>query len=240
MQRIDRTLVDMGVGSRKEVQRLISSGAVSVDGQCIREAQHKVAGEGSVFTVAGQQMVYRRHDWVMLNKPAGYLSTTTGAFSVLELLQNADRRPGLFPVGRLDKDSEGLLLISNDGQLAHRLLAPKRQVVKRYYVIYQDSLAADAAAAFQRGIVLENGEVCLPASLTVVENEVPKQAMVTICEGKFHQVKRMIAAVGGKVVYLRRIAFGPLSLDISLAPGAYRRLTAIEIAALKEAAGEIP
>jgi 16S rRNA pseudouridine516 synthase len=181
----------------------------------------------------------------MLNKPTGLLSASRGEEVVTQLISEDHKVRGIFPVGRLDKDTEGLLLISNDGQLAHRLLAPKSHVPKRYLVQYEGVLSAGALISFQEGITLDDGEECLPAELYILpdshlEAETEKLtiggwAEVVLYEGKYHQVKRMMQAVGCRVMYLKRIAFGPLLLDTDLKPGDYRELNEEEVAALHSA-----
>ena len=191
--------------------------------------------ETAEITVNGEALPWRQYTWVMLNKPAGYLSATEdgrGA-TVLDLLPQELQRQHLFPVGRLDKDTEGLMLLTDDGELAHRLLSPKYHVDKRYYARVDGPLGPADAAAFAAGLTLEDGLVCLPAGLEPLG---PGECIVTLREGKFHQVKRMLAARGAPVLYLKRLSMGPLALDGTLAPGAFRELTAEETAALRAAA----
>ena len=235
--RLDRALVHLGVGSRRQVQQLIHAGAVQVEGSTITEPQRRIVAEGTVLSVAGRELIYHEYCYIMLHKPAGWLSSTTGARSVLALLPQEERRPGLFPVGRLDADSEGLLLLSNDGQLAHDLLAPRHMVPKRYFIRCRGILDDAAVAAFAAGILLEDGERCLPARLILMSREDGTTcAEVVVCQGMFHQVKRMIAQVGAEVIYLRREAIGPLTLDPALALGGWRHLRKEEVAALYRAA----
>ena len=236
-QRLDKILVHLGVGSRSQVQKLVRQGKVMVDNVVISDPSQWISPEGSTLLVDGYTMVYSTFAYYMLNKPPGLVSASRGEDVVLDLIHSADKRPGLFPVGRLDKDTEGLLIITNDGQLAHRLLAPKRHVPKRYVLRYEGTLSDDAVAIFARGMELEDGDICLPAELNLHMGVAEETwATVILHEGKFHQVKRMIAMVGGQVEYLQRCAFGPLDLDTSLAPGVYRPLTKEEIAALRKAA----
>ncbi|MCL2497738.1 MAG: rRNA pseudouridine synthase, partial [Symbiobacteriaceae bacterium] len=232
--RLDKALVQLGVGSRREVQHLISQGEVSWQGSVKYDPQEQIVPQGTLFVVAGRALTYTRYVYYMLHKKAGYLSATQGVNTVLELLRDEDRRPGIFPVGRLDKDSEGLLLISNQGELAHRLLAPKRQIKKSYLVRYLGELDPTAPETFAAGIVLPEGERCLPAELIITASG---EAQVIICEGKYHQVKRMLLAVGGQVTYLRRLTFGTLQLDPALTPGTYRPLTLKEVEALYTSVG---
>ena len=180
--------------------------------------------------VNGELLTYRQYTWVMLNKPAGYLSATEDGRgkTVLDLLPEELQRQNLFPVGRLDKDTEGLLLLTNDGELSHRLLSPKSHVDKVYYARLDKAFGAEDQAAFAAGIVLEDGLICMPAGLTLLGDGT--EILVTLHEGKFHQIKRMVASRGGAVCYLKRIAMGPLELDPALRKGEYRALTEEEVA----------
>ena len=235
-QRLDKIIASTGRWSRREVKDLIRQGRVTVDGVPARSAEEKADPEQAVIAVNGELLNWRRYTWVMLNKPAGYLSATEdgrGA-TVLDLLPQDLQRQGLFPVGRLDKDTEGLLLLTNDGELAHRLLSPKYHVEKRYFARVDGELSAADTEAFARGMTLGDGLECLPAGLEVLPDRV---CIVTLREGKFHQVKRMLAARGAPVLYLKRLSMGPLTLDDSLAAGAYRLLRAEEISALYRVCG---
>lgn len=230
-QRLDKIIASTGRWSRREVKDLVRQGRVTVDDVPARSAEEKADPEQAVIAVNGEKLNWRRYTWVMLNKPAGYLSATEdgrGA-TVLDLLPQDLQRQGLFPVGRLDKDTEGLLLLTNDGELAHRLLSPKYHVEKRYFARVDGELSAADTEAFARGMTLGGGLECLPAGLEVLPDRV---CIVTLREGKFHQVKRMLAARGAPVLYLKRLSMGPLTLDDSLAAGAYRLLRAEEISAL--------
>lgn len=240
-QRLDKVLVHLGIGSRSEVQKLLKQGKVLLNGTEVRDPSLQIEAEGAELVVDGMPFVYREFVYYMLNKPAGLISASRGDEIVIDMLDTADRRPGLFPVGRLDKDSEGLLLISNDGALAHFLLSPKRHVPKRYYVEVEGQLGDREVEAFQRGLLLDEDELCLPAELILPPDEAFRgQCQVVLREGKYHQVKRMMERVGCSVTYLKRIAFGPLQLDPLLEPGCYRHLTEKEIAALREATTSQP
>lgn len=247
--RLDRYLVEMNKGSRSEVKKMIKSGRVSVDGEICREAERKIQPSASEVSLDGKQVGYAAFEYFMLNKPAGVVSATEDGRhkTVVSLIEDAKRRD-LFPVGRLDIDTEGLLLITNDGKLAHRLLSPKKHVDKTYFARVEGRLPEDAAEQFAGGITLEDGTRTLPARLviqkaaeTAEENGKTESGLseieLTIHEGKFHQVKRMFEAVGCRVVYLKRLSMGSLRLDGSLAPGACRRLTAEEISKLQEEGG---
>lgn len=236
MERLDKLLAGTGKWSRREVKALVRQGLVRVDGRLAASAEDKLDPAAAIITVAGETISLRRFTYVMLHKPAGVLTATEDRKqpTVLDLLPPELRRIGLAPVGRLDKDTEGLLLLTNDGELAHRLLSPKYHVEKRYFARVDGELSAADAEAFARGMTLGDGLECLPAGLEVLPDRV---CIVTLREGKFHQVKRMLAARGAPVLYLKRLSMGPLTLDDSLAAGAYRLLRAEEISALYRACG---
>lgn len=231
MERLDKLLAGTGKWSRREVKALVRQGLVRVDGRLAASAEDKLDPAAAIITVAGETVALHRFTYVLLHKPAGVLTATEDRKqpTVLDLLPPELRRIGLAPVGRLDKDTEGLLLLTNDGELAHRLLSPKYHVEKRYFARVDGELSAADAEAFARGMTLGDGLECLPAGLEVLPDRV---CIVTLREGKFHQVKRMLAARGAPVLYLKRLSMGPLTLDDSLAAGAYRLLRAEEISAL--------
>lgn len=236
MERLDKLLAGTGKWSRREVKALVRQGLVRVDGRLAASAEDKLDPAVAVVTVAGETIALHRFTYVLLHKPAGVLTATEDRKqpTVLDLLPPELRRIGLAPVGRLDKDTEGLLLLTNDGELAHRLLSPKYHVDKRYLARVDGELSAADTEAFARGMTLGDGLECLPAGLEVLPDRV---CIVTLREGKFHQVKRMLAARGAPVLYLKRLSMGPLTLDDSLAAGAYRLLRAEEILALYRACG---
>lgn len=236
MERLDKVLAATGRWSRREVKLLVKQGQVRVNGAAASSAEEKVDPETAVITVGGQTVVLQKHTYIMLHKPAGVLSATEDSRqkTVLELLPPELRRRGLSPVGRLDKDTEGLLLLTDDGELAHRLLSPKYHVDKRYYAEVDGLLGPADADAFAKGMTLDDGLVCLPAGLELCGSGA---CIVTLQEGKFHQVKRMLAFRGAPVRYLKRLAMGPLALDPSLETGAFRELTAAEVSALRKTAG---
>ena len=235
MERLDKLLAGTGKWSRREVKALVRQGLVRVDGRLAASAEDKLDPAAAIITVAGETISLCRFTYVMLHKPASVLTATEDRKqpTVLDLLPPELRRIGLAPVGRLDKDTEGLMLLTDDGELAHRLLSPKYHVDKRYYARVDGPLGPADAAAFAAGLTLEDGLVCLPAGLEPLG---PGECIVTLREGKFHQVKRMLAARGAPVLYLKRLSMGPLALDGTLAPGAFRELTAEETAALRAAA----
>lgn len=231
MIRLDKLLAHSGYGSRKEVKELIRKGFVSVNEVVIKNDDYKVDETNDEVIVDGVIIDYLKYIYIMMNKPDGVISATYDPKEqiVLDLIIDVPTR-GLFPVGRLDKDSEGLLLITNDGKLAHDLLSPKKHVKKVYYIEYEGTLDSDVELKFKNGITLDDGYKCLSAEIELLENN---RAYVKISEGKFHQVKRMINAVNGEVTYLKRIKFGSLELDESLQKGEYRFLSEEELNSLR-------
>ncbi|MBE6996031.1 MAG: rRNA pseudouridine synthase [Ruminococcaceae bacterium] len=234
-QRLDKIIASTGKWSRKEVKNLIRQGMVLVDGLPARSAEDKVDPEQAVIVVNGEELTYRKVTWVMLNKPAGYLSATEDGrgLTVLDLLTPELRKQGLFPVGRLDKDTEGLLLLTNEGGLAHDLLSPRHHVDKVYYTRVSGRLTEEDCRAFQAGMTLDDGLVCQSAGLDILTAGEESEAYVTLREGKFHQVKRMLAQRGKPVLYLERVRMGNLTLDSSLSRGSFRFLTEEELALLR-------
>lgn len=235
MERLDKLLSGTGHWSRKEAAGLIKAGRVKVDGVLARSREDKVP-EGARVQVDGEEVDVGGLYYLMLNKPAGLVSVTDDPRqpTVLSLLPDHLKRVGLFPAGRLDKDTVGLLLLTNDGPLAHALLSPRRHVDKVYYVEVEGTLNEADVAAFQEGLTLADGLECLPAELEPLG---PDRALVTLREGKYHQIKRMLAARGKPVKFLERRSFGPLTLDPRLERGQWRPLTEGEKAALRQARG---
>lgn len=231
MERLDKIISATGKKSRREVREMVRQGRVLVDGKPAPAADMKVDPQTAVILLDGEPPGYEKFTYVMLHKPAGVLTATEDRRqeTVLDLLPPELRRRALSPVGRLDKDTEGLLLLTNDGQLAHRLLSPKSHVDKVYYARVDGALEPGDIAAFAAGMTLGDGLECLPAGLEILS---PTEALVTLREGKFHQVKRMLAARGKPVLYLKRLSMGRLRLDPALAPGAWRMLTEEERSAL--------
>ena len=231
MERLDKIISATGKKSRREVREMVRQGRVLVDGKPAPAADMKVDPQTAVILLDGEPLGYEKFTYVMLHKPAGVLTATEDRRqeTVLDLLPPELRRRALSPVGRLDKDTEGLLLLTNDGQLAHRLLSPKSHVDKVYYARVDGALEPGDIAAFAAGMTLGDGLECLPAGLEILS---PTEALVTLREGKFHQVKRMLAARGKPVLYLQRLSMGRLRLDPALAPGAWRMLTEEERSAL--------
>ncbi|GMB09849.1 ribosomal small subunit pseudouridine synthase A [Thermolongibacillus altinsuensis] len=235
MLRIDKLLANMGYGTRKEVKKLLKSGVVKIDDVVVKDAKTQVDPNTQVVTVWGEVVQYKPFIYLMMNKPQGVISATEDLTqeTVVDLLEEEDRIFNPFPVGRLDKDTEGLLLLTNDGQLAHQLLSPKKHVPKTYFAVVDGEVTEEDVQLFRQGVVLDDGYQTKPAELTILKSGIRSDVELTITEGKFHQVKRMFAAVGKRVVYLKRIQMGPLPLDETLEPGEYRELTDEEIALLK-------
>lgn len=233
MMRLDKYLAEMGVGTRTEVKKLIRQGKVSVNGKVEKKPEAKIDPQQSIILCNGVAVAYEKFEYYMLNKPAGVVSATTDSRdkTVLDLIEDK-RRKDLFPVGRLDKDTEGLLLITNDGELAHRLLSPKKHVDKVYYAKIDGIVTEEDQKAFAQGVSIGGGEMAKPSKLEILVSDQISEIRLTIQEGKFHQVKRMFESVGKKVIYLKRLSMGTLILDETLALGEYRPLTEEEIKAL--------
>lgn len=233
--RLDKYLAEMGIGTRSQIKEMAKKGRVHVNGQAEKKTERKIDPDVDHVSVDGRHMTYVKTEYYMLNKPQGVVSATRDNLhqTVLELLED-NLRKDLFPVGRLDIDTEGLLLITNDGDLAHRLLSPKCHVDKVYYAKIEGQLPTNAISRFEEGIVLADGTKTLPAKLEITKgNETAAEVLLTIREGKFHQVKRMFEALSCKVTYLKRISMGSLHLDDTLLPGEYRLLTEEELDQLK-------
>ena len=236
MERLDKIIANRGAASRREVKDLVRQGRVLVNGVPASAPGMKVAAETAVITVDGVTLSAERYLYLLLHKPAGVLTATEDKRqpTVLDLIPETYRRRDLAPVGRLDKDTEGLLLLTDDGELTHRLLSPKYHVDKVYYARVDGVPDAADAAAFAAGLLLGDGLQCLPAKLELLGGDV---CLVTLREGKFHQVKRMLASRGKPVLYLKRLAMGPLTLEDTLPAGQCRPLTEEEISALRCACG---
>ena len=229
--RLDKFLKDTGFGSRKEVKVLIKQKRVSVNDEVISNEGISVDENADIIKVDNTQVIYIKYVYIMMNKPKGVVSATIDNVhsTVIDLI-NEFKYLDLFPVGRLDIDTEGLLLITNDGALSHNLLSPKKHVDKTYYLETNEVLTIDDINKLESGVLIDN-ELTLPAKLEIVEDN---KYLLTIHEGKFHQVKRMILFVGKKVTFLKRIKFGSLVLDKDLPLGSYRLLTNEEIENLKK------
>jgi len=230
--RLDKYLAEMGVGTRQEVKKQIRQGKAAVNGTVVKAADTKIDETSDEVTICGRNISYVSYEYYMLNKPAGVVSATEDRrdTTVIDLIKEKKRKD-LFPVGRLDKDTEGLLLITNDGDLAHRLLAPKKHVDKVYYAKIDGMVTEEDVKRFAEGIDIgaEEEEMTRPAKLDIMKSAEESEIRLTIHEGKFHQVKRMFLAVGKEVTYLKRERMGTLCLDENLKPGEYRLLTEEEI-----------
>ncbi len=228
-------LANMGYGSRKEIRKLCKSGAVKVDGELIKDSSMHVDPDGQEVQILGEVVHYREFVYLMMNKPQGVISATEDAMeeTVVDLLDAEFFAFDVFPVGRLDKDTEGLLLLTNDGKLAHELLSPKKHVPKRYFAQIRGRVSEADGEAFRKGVTLDDGYKTLPADLTILTQGDISEIELVIYEGKYHQVKRMFESVGKKVTYLKRIAMGSLQLDEDLEPGEYRELAEEEIELLR-------
>ena len=232
--RLDKFLAGAGIGTRSEVKNLIKKGRVTLQGEVIRKADLKLVQESSLVCVDGKPVSYTDFEYYLLHKPAGCVSATKDHHdqTVLDLI-DSERKQELFPVGRLDKDTEGLLLITNDGALAHELLSPRKHIEKTYYAQIAGVVTTAEVQRFLEGLDIGEAKLTLPATLEILKSDTVSEVYVTVCEGKFHQIKRMFAAVGQQVLYLRRISMGPLTLEESLQKGCFRPLTEEELERLK-------
>ncbi|HHY23218.1 MAG TPA: rRNA pseudouridine synthase [Clostridiaceae bacterium] len=232
-QRLDRILSNSGYGTRKEVKKLIKQGMVKVDGITVTDNGMHIDPTVASIDINGEILSYREFIYIMMNKPAGVISATfdNKNRTVVDLLSDEYKVFDLFPVGRLDIDTEGLILLTNDGNLTHQLLSPKKCVPKKYYAIVQGDVTEKDVEKFRSGVVLDDGYKTMPAELEIINDE---EVELVIYEGKFHQVKRMFESVGKKVKYLRRVAMGGVKLDKNLKNGNFRDLTEEEIRILKQ------
>lgn len=234
--RLDKLLSETGYGSRKDVKRLIRSKQVRIDEKIVLADNYNVDPQLQDVVVAGKTVSVQSHVYYMLNKPGGVVTAVSDADNrtVIDLIDPVDRMPGLYPVGRLDKDTEGLLLITDNGQLGYQLLLPHKKVMKRYEALVNERVTSTDKEAFAAGIIFHGGERCKPAKLTILsQREAESRVLLDISEGKFHQVKKMFLSVGKKVTYLKRLSMGPLELDTTLRVGSYRPLHPEEMELLK-------
>lgn len=234
--RLDKFISDMGLASRKEASIAAKRGQLLVDGAPVRDTSKHIDPERQTVTFMGRDVFYRKYTYVMLNKPEGYVSATEDSRLpvVTELLPEELRRQELFPVGRLDKDTVGLMILTNNGPLAHTLLSPKRHVEKEYIFECDEPLPIGAEASFENGITLRDGYECKPSKLYCEIGRA--RGRIVLTEGKYHQIKRMIASFDNRVTYLERVCFGGIPLDASLERGEWRYLTDGEIKLLEEKA----
>lgn len=228
--RLDKYLTEMGQGTRSEVKKSVGKGLVQVNGVIIKKPEFKLETETDEVLYQGNPVVYAKYEYYMLNKPAGVISASEDSreTTVVDLITEKLRQD-LFPVGRLDKDTEGLLLITNDGALAHRLLSPKKHVDKTYYAKIDGKVTQEDAKAFAEGVDIGDEKPTIPAKLVILQSGCESEIELTIREGRFHQIKRMFHARGKEVVYLKRLRMGSLVLDEKLKTGEYRELTKKEI-----------
>ncbi|MFL0167790.1 MULTISPECIES: pseudouridine synthase [Clostridium] len=236
MERLDKIISNLGYGSRKDVKSFAKKGIIEVDGLVVKDSAMLVDPEKSVIKINGEEVLYRKYIYLMMNKPDGVISAThdNRDETVIDLLNLEHQVFNPFPIGRLDKDTVGLLLLTNDGELNHRLISPKWHVDKVYYAKIDKSVDEKDIKAFKDGITLDDGYKCLEANLEILSSSNDgSEIRLTIQEGKFHQVKRMFEAVGKKVTYLKREEFGGLLLDPDLEEGEYRELTDEELSLLK-------
>lgn len=233
--RLDKLLSNMGFGTRKDIKKFAKDGLVLVDGKMVKDSSQHVDPEEQEVEFDGEPVRYREFVYLMLNKPQGVISATEDLVerTVIDLLDMEYIPFEVFPVGRLDKDTEGLLILTNDGKMAHELLSPRKHVPKTYYADVEGIVTQEDIEAFAKGVKLDDGYETLPADLVILESGELSRIELTIYEGKFHQVKRMFIAVGKKVKYLKRIKMGNLSLDPALSLGDSRELTEEELSLLK-------
>ncbi|WP_369902220.1 pseudouridine synthase [Bacillus manliponensis] len=233
--RLDKLLANMGYGSRKEVKKLLKDGVVKVDGTPVKDAKFHVNVEEQEVMIHGEIVEYKEFIYLMMHKPPGVISATEDENheTVVDLLEMEDAIFDPFPVGRLDIDTEGFLLLTNDGKLAHQLLSPKKHVPKKYYAKVAGVVTEEDVKEFQKGVILDDGYETKPGELTILHSDEISEIELVITEGKFHQVKRMFGAVGKKVIYLKRTEMGPLVLDEELELGQYRELSDEEVELLK-------
>lgn len=229
--RLDKFLANMGIGSRKDVKTLIKKGKVMINDKQIRDSSYHVKTDLDAVKLNGELISYQEYIYLMLNKPIGYVSATEDEQekTVIDLLSEEEKHFNPFPVGRLDKDTEGLLLLTNDGELAHHLTSPKKEVKKTYYAKINGRVTEDDVIAFRNGVTLKDNYVTKPADLAILVSNEQSEIELTITEGKYHQVKRMFASQGKKVEFLKRVSMGDLSLDETLKKGSYRELTEDEV-----------
>lgn len=234
-QRIDKVLANLGYGTRKDVKSIIKNGEVSIDGIVVCDSGTHVDPKSQCISVNGEKINYKEFVYIMMNKPAGVISATEDAMdkTVIDILTPEYRVFNLSPVGRLDKDTVGLMLLTNDGDLTHRIISPKNHVSKVYYARINGVVTSEDIQRFKEGVTLDDGYKTMPANLKIIESNEVSTIELEIFEGKFHQVKRMFESIGKKVIYLMRLSIGPIRLDPSLPPGSFRELTHDELSLIK-------
>ena len=231
MDRIDKVIASQTDMSRKDVHRLIWTGKVTVDGKTAQKIDQKINPEKAMITVDGEELVYKKYVYIMLNKPKGCVSASTDSTqkTVIDLVPKNLRRAGLAPVGRLDKDTTGLLIITDDGDFSHKVTSPKKKIFKKYIAMLDLNPTEAELDILREGVTIDGGEQCLPCYVNLID-ETDHVIEISICEGKYHQVKRMAAAIGKKVLALSRVSIDALELDKALPEGECRELTKDEIA----------
>ncbi len=236
MERLDKLIASQGKYSRSEVKKLIKSGRITVDGKVPKSSDIKLSPDECEIRVDGEYLNYKKYIYIMLNKPQGVISASNDRDkeTVIDLVPKELFREGLFPAGRLDGDTTGFVLITDDGDFAHRILSPKNHVMKTYHATLRDELTEEDIVRFKEGLTLGDGTECLEAHVRVLESGKKNLAEIKICEGKYHQVKRMFASIGNKVLELRRVKMGGLDLDESLKEGECREITADELKMITE------
>ncbi len=231
MERLDKILASQGTLSRRDVKDLIKKGLVTVNGKVVKDSSQKIDENSDVVTVNGDEVVLKKHIYIMMNKPQGVISASDGKDekTVVDLVPDALFRKGLFPAGRLDKDTTGFVLITDDGDFAHKILSPKNHIFKTYIAGLEHDLTDSDVKMLENGITLGDGTVLKEAKVEIMQTGDTPFVKIMICEGKYHQVKRMFAAAGNKVVSLHRSKMGNLELDSTLKPGECREITAEEL-----------
>lgn len=235
-ERLDKILANSGYGTRKEVKAIVKSGRISMNGKIIKDSSIHADPELDNIIIDGEPIKYKKYIYIMMNKPQGVISATEDDYdrTVIDLLDEKSRSFKPAPVGRLDKDTEGLLILTNDGELNHDIISPKKHVPKKYYAKIDGEVNENHVEEFKKGIVLDDGYKCLPAKLSILKSGLQSEITVVLYEGKFHQVKRMFQAIGCTVVYLKRIQMGGLMLDNNLKAGEYRELAEEELELLQD------
>ncbi len=235
MERLDKIIASQGQYSRSEVKKLVKGGRVTLDGVTVKSSDVKADPHKSVIAIDGKVLGYKKHIYIMLNKPQGVVSATDDRDhkTVIDLVPKELKRDGLFPAGRLDGDTVGFVLITDDGDFAHEILSPKNHILKTYHATLERPITEEDIRAFKKGIELKDGTLCLEAQVRSLDSDTP-MAEIKICEGKYHQVKRMFAALGNKVVFLKRVKMGGLSLDEALEEGQCREITPEELILIKQ------
>ncbi|HEY9061165.1 MAG TPA: pseudouridine synthase [Pseudobacteroides sp.] len=239
-QRLDKVVSNFGYGTRKEIKAMVKNGSIKVDGQVVKDSGIHIDPNSSTIEINGEVLNYKEFIYLMLNKPQGVISATFDQRhkTVVELMPEEVFHYKLFPVGRLDIDTEGLLIMTNDGDLAHEVLSPKKHVRKKYYALINGEVIESDKKAFAEGITIDDGYKTMPALLDIIRSGITSEIELTIVEGKFHQVKRMFEAIGKEVRFLKRIEMGGVLLDESLKPGECRELTKEELETLRNSAGK--